>query len=419
MKNIQVLIIGGGASGMMAALKAKEQGVDVALIESNEKLGRKLYITGKGRCNITNDCNIETMLENVPHNARFLHSSIRQFPPDATKDFFEALGVRLKTERGGRVFPCSDKAYDVIDALFYSLRRKGVRFMREKAEKLIVEKGRIIGVKTTNTLVACDAVVIATGGVSYPTTGSTGIGHQMAKDVGHTVTPLQGCLVPLVEKGDLCSRMQGLSLRNVLFTVKNKKKKMVFEEQGELLFTHFGLSGPLVLKASSHMRKMNEDSYTATIDLKPALSEDKLEERLLREFSENQNRNLQNVLEKLLPRVMIPVILDVTQIAGDTKIHLITKKERKKLLEHFKRFTIKIQEKRPIKEAIITAGGIKTGEIDPKTMMSKKVDGLFFAGEIIDVDAYTGGFNLQIAWCTGVVAGSQAGQYVQKENETC
>lgn len=414
MENTDVVVIGGGAAGMMAALAARERGAEVTLLEPNEKLGRKLYITGKGRCNLTNDCNPEAVLRNIPHNSRFLHSAVNRFPPAAVKEYFEAMGVHLKTERGGRVFPQSDKAADVIDALYFSLRRKRVNIVRARAERLILDNGIVSGVQTKKGSISCQAAILATGGVSYPLTGSSGDGYWLAGDVGHTVLPLHGSLVPLVENGTLCSRMQGLSLRNVLLTVKNAKKKVVFQEQGELLFTHFGLSGPLVLSASAHMREFESDHYVAIIDLKPALDEQKLEERILRDFSDQPNRSFHNVLEGLLPRLMIPVVVDLSGIPGDTKVHAITKNQRRQLLESLKQFRIDILGPRPIEEAIVTAGGVKTGEIQPGTMMSKKVGGLFFAGEVIDVDAYTGGFNLQIAWCTGRVAGENAADYCKR-----
>lgn len=417
MEQTEIVVIGGGAAGMMAALAAREKGAEVTLLEPNEKLGRKLYITGKGRCNLTNDCNPETVLRNVPNNTRFLYSAVNQFPPTAVKEYFENLGVPLKTERGGRVFPLSDKAADVIDALFMALRRNHVKIIKAQAEQLIVNQGAVSAVQTSKGPIICQAVILATGGVSYPLTGSTGDGHRIAADLGHTILPLRPSLIPLVEDGTICSRMQGLSLRNVMLTVKNKKKKIVFQEQGELLFTHFGLSGPLVLSASAHMRDYDSDRYVAIIDLKPALDEQKLEERILRDFSAQPNRIFQNVLEGLLPRLMIPVILDLTKISGETKVHLVTKQQRKQLVEILKNFRIDVLEPRPIEEAIITAGGVKTGEIQPGTMMSKKVSGLFFAGELIDVDAYTGGFNLQIAWCTGRVAGEHATLYCKRGKE--
>ena len=415
MEPCDVLVIGGGAAGMMAALAARETGAEVILLEPNEKLGRKLYITGKGRCNLTNDSDAETVLQNVPRNSRFLYSAVSAFPPGAVKEYFEALGVPLKTERGGRVFPCSDKAADVIDALFFSIQRKRVRIVHGKCQELLVKKGCIVGAQTSRGEISCRAAILATGGMSYPATGSRGDGYAMAEALGHTIVPPKGSLVPLVEEGQVCSAMQGLSLRNVKLTVRNQKKKVVYEEQGELLFTHFGLSGPLALSASAHMQDFEKNQYRAVIDLKPALDEQKLEERILRDFTEQANRNFQNMLEGLLPRLMIPVMIKYCDIAGDTKVHSITKAQRRRLVECLKQFSIPIAGLRPVAEAIITAGGVKTGEIMPGSMQSKLMEGLFFAGEIIDVDAYTGGFNLQIAWSTGRLAGLSAGEYCLKE----
>ncbi len=407
----RVVVIGGGAAGMLAALAAREGGASVTLIEPNEKLGRKLYITGKGRCNLTNDCTAEEVLQNVPRNSRFLYSAVTRFPPSKVKEYFVGLGVPLKTERGGRVFPMSDKAADVIDALFFALKRRGVFIRQGRAVSILEKDGLITGVALEKGEIPADAVILATGGLSYPITGSTGDGYPMAEELGHSIVTPRGSLVPLVDAGELCSRMQGLSLRNVTLRVKNEKKKVVYEEQGELLFTHFGLSGPLALSASAHMEP--KGAYRAFIDLKPALDEAKLEERILRDFAEGPNKKLQTILEGLLPRLMIPVMLDVADLSGETKVNEVTKQQRRRLVENLKSFQVPIAGLRPVKEAIITAGGVKTGEINPGTMMSKKAAGLFFAGEIIDVDGYTGGFNLQIAWCTGYLAGESAAEYAK------
>ena len=415
MMQTRVVVVGGGAAGMMAALAAREAGADVTLLEPNEKLGRKLYITGKGRCNLTNNTTVEGVLNNVPRNSRFLYSAVTKFPPSQVMEYFEKLGVPLKTERGGRVFPCSDKAADVIDGLFFALKKARVTVRRAKVQSLELAESGVAGVILTDgDVVPADAVIVATGGVSYVGTGSTGDGYRLAQEAGHKVVTPRASLVPLVEDGDTCGKMQGLSLKNVTLTLKNQKKKVVFQEQGEMLFTHFGISGPLVLSASAH-GDWTKDKYTAIIDLKPALDEAKLEARILRDISEAPNKAFHNFLEGLAPRLMVPVLCEKADIDPDLPVNAMTKGQRRRLMETMKHFIIPITGTRPVNEAIITAGGVKTGEIDPGTMMSKKTPGLFFAGEVIDVDAYTGGFNLQIAWCTGRVAGLSAAAYRKEE----
>ena len=403
-----VIVIGGGAAGCIAALTAAKKGVSVLLLERNPKLGRKLYITGKGRCNLTNDSSAAEVLKSVPHNARFLTSAMTRFPPAEVKALFEGLGVPLKTERGNRVFPRSDKSADVIDALLMALRRARVDIQEDRAVSILTENGAVCAVKAEHGTHKCKAVILATGGVSYPLTGSTGDGYRMAEELGHTVVPPKPSLVPLVADGDICRRMQGLSLRNVNMKVKNAKGKVVFTELGELLFTHFGLSGPLVLSASAHMRDFDTDHYTIFIDLKPALEEKALDARLLRDFGENPNRDFHNVLDGLVPRLMAPVLVELTGIPGNTKVNVITKEQRRRLLETLKNLVISIKGPRPVEEAIITSGGVKVSEVNPNTMESKCVPGLYLAGELLDADAYTGGFNLQIAWCTGHAAGEAA-----------
>ena len=431
-----VIVIGGGAAGCMAAVAAAQKGAAVTLLERNPKLGRKLYITGKGRCNVTNDCAAPEVLQNVPRNSRFLTSAVTRFPPEAVKAFFEGLGVPLKTERGNRVFPCSDKAADIIDALLLALRRSGVHIVQDRARALRREGEILTGVEGERGFYPGGAVVIATGGVSYPLTGSTGDGYALAEALGHTILPPRGSLVPLVAEGDACAKMQGLSLRNVAIQVRNGKKKTVYAGQGELLFTHFGLSGPLILSASSYyqtaaekLRKKKEKQAKKAeaaaeawengktkapaylkLDLKPALDEEKLDRRLLRDFEENANRDFHNVLEGLAPRLMVPVLVERTGIPAAEKVHSVTKAQRRRLLEVLKCLRIDIQGPRPVEEAIVTSGGIKVSEINPTTLESKKAPGVYFAGEVLDVDAYTGGFNLQIAWSTGHAAGEAAAQ---------
>ncbi len=404
----QIVVVGGGAAGMMAALTAAQSGACVTLLERNRKVGRKLYITGKGRCNLTNDCPADEALSNVPHNSRFLTSAMTRFPPSAVQEFFIGLGVPLKTERGSRVFPQSDRAADVIDALFTALRRQKVSIVEDRAVRLLAEEGRICGVKGEHGRYPCATAVLATGGCSYPLTGSTGDGYRMAAELGHTVLPPKPSLIPLVIKGEECPQMQGLSLRNVAVRVKNQKGRVIFQEQGELLFTHFGLSGPLILSASAHMRDFEKDRYTVCIDLKPALDEQTLDARLVRELTEHANQVFHNVLEHLAPRLLAPVLTARSGIPADLPANSVTRVQRRRLLELLKGLCFEVQGPRPVEDAIVTSGGVKVGEIDPRTMESKLTRGLYLAGELIDVDAYTGGFNLQIAWCTGRAAGQAA-----------
>lgn len=404
--NNSVFVVGGGAAGMMAAITAAENGAQVTLLERNDRLGKKLYITGKGRCNVTNDCAPEDFFPNVPRNPRFLYSAIYAFPPREVMAWFEARGCALKTERGNRVFPQSDKSASVIDALRAELRRLGVRVLQERALDIVTQDGAVCGIETDGGFHKTERVILATGGCSYPQTGSTGDGYRMLEKLGHTIVPPVGSLVPLVEKGYDCKQMQGLALKNVTLRLVNQKGKTVFEEFGELLFTHFGLSGPVVLSASAHMNE--KDAYTVLLDLKPALDEQKLDLRLLRDFEKFQNRDFENALVELLPKSMIPVIVRRSGIPAEEKVHSITREQRRALLELMKRFPVEIACKAPVEEAIVTSGGVKVSEIEPGTMQSKRVRGLYAAGELLDVDAYTGGFNLQIAWATGRAAGLAA-----------
>lgn len=405
---VQIVVAGAGAAGMMAAVTAARQGAKVLLIEPNEKVGRKLYITGKGRCNVTNDCRVDQLLASVPRNGKFLYSAFSRFSPQDTIAFFEKLGVPLKVERGNRVFPQSDRAADVIDALWKELRRCRVELRQDRVTEVAVSGGRVSGVKLEKAgLVNCEAVLLATGGASYPRTGSTGDGYRIAEALGHTITPIRGSLVPLESEDRACSQLQGLSLRNVVLRMKNQRGKTVYHEQGELLFTHFGLSGPLVLSASAHM-DFARDRYAAHIDLKPALDEEKLDARLLRDFGERANQDVSNALGALVPRSMIPVMAERAGIDGQTKVRDVRREQRRRLLDALKNFTVDISGPRPVEEAIVTAGGVKVSQVDPKTMQSKLVQGLYFAGELLDVDGYTGGFNLQIAWSTGYAAGLAA-----------
>ena len=407
----RVVVAGGGAAGMMAALTAARSGGAVLLLEPNEKVGRKLYITGKGRCNVTNNCGRDELLASVPRNGRFLYSAFHRFTPQDTMAFFEQLGVPLKTERGNRVFPRSDKAADIVDALFFALRRQGVELRRDRVTGLRVEDGKLAGIATENgELRDVQGLILATGGASYPRTGSTGDGYRLARSAGHSIVPIRGSLVPLESEDPCCARLQGLSLRNVELRVKDHESKTVFREQGELLFTHFGLSGPLVLSASAHM-DFSRARYTAHIDLKPALDGQKLDARLIRDFAERANLDYANALGALVPRSLIPVLAERTGVPGDAKVRDIRREQRRRLLETLKDFAVPLSGPRPVEEAVVTSGGVAVGEVDPRTMESKKASGLYFAGEVLDVDGYTGGFNLQIAWSTGYAAGlAAAGQ---------
>ena len=407
----RITVVGGGAAGMMAAVTAAQRGACVTLLEPNERLGKKLNITGKGRCNVTNNADLQTLLSNVPRNGKFLYSVFSRFDGRDAMAFFEDLGVPLKTERGNRVFPVSDRAFDVSAALERRLKALGVSIVRDRAVSLTLTDGAVRGVKGERRDYPSDAVILATGGVSYPATGSTGEGHRMAAEAGHTVTPLRGSLVPLRDFG-VGRRMQGLSLRNVGLTVFENDKK-IYTDFGELLFTHFGVSGPLILSASAHMRHFEKKAYRIEIDLKPALDEQQLDKRLLSDFTKYANSDFCNALDDLLPQKLIPVMVEWSEIPPHEKVHDLTKEQRRGLLRLLKHFPVAIAGPCPVTDAIVTSGGVKVGEIDPKTMESKVVKGLYFAGELIDVDAYTGGFNLQIAWATGRAAGEAAAAPVE------
>ncbi|MGE4485074.1 MAG: NAD(P)/FAD-dependent oxidoreductase [Oscillospiraceae bacterium] len=408
MKNqrIDVGVIGGGAAGLMASAVAAERGLSVALFEPNAYTGKKLGITGKGRCNVTNNSSVRAVMDNIPTNGRFLYSALSGFTPQDTMELFERLGVRLKTERGNRVFPESDKASDIVGALRGYARKAGVTVIKERVTDIEKRDNAVSAVITDNGKCECSSAILCTGGLSYPLTGSTGDGYVMAKKSGHDIIMPKPSLVPLVAEQDFCAEMQGLSLRNVTLTAFNKAGKRIFEELGEMLFTHFGLSGPLAIAASAHMRDFVNDSYHVLIDLKPGLDEEKLDARILRDFKKYSNRDFANSLDELLNKKMIPVIVALSGIPGDTKVHSITHKQRRTLLQLIKGLRIDIRGLRPIGEAIITSGGVCLRQINPKTMESKLISGLFFAGEIIDADAYTGGYNLQIAWSTAYAAGN-------------
>ena len=411
-------VIGGGAAGLMAAIHAAELGVPVTVFERNERCGRKLRITGKGRCNVTNHCTRDDFFANIPENARFLFSAWSRFDSAETERFFEEAGVHLKVERGNRVFPVSDRATDIVDALVRVCREKGVSFIHERVDGLKIGNGRVRGVFYGKKSMDLDAVIVATGGLSYPLTGSTGDGYRFAEAAGHSIVPQQPSLVPLVEDGRFCATVQGLSLKNVALSVTDRQKnKVVFRDFGELMFTHFGLTGPLVLSASAHLRPMERGRYTASIDLKPALDEKMLDARLLSDFEKYKNKDFLNALGDLLPQKLIQPLVERSGIDARKKVHTVNKEERRAFLQLLKGLTVEIKGFRPIEEAIVTKGGVALSEIDPRTMASKKLAGLYFAGEVLDLDAYTGGFNLQIAFSTGVLAGEGAACAVWETEE--
>lgn len=407
---VRVAVVGAGAAGMMAAVTAARLGAEVTLFEKNDRAGKKLRITGKGRCNVTNDCSVQDFLSNVPTNPRFLYTALSKLSVEDVKSFFESAGVPLKVERGNRVFPVSDKAADIVAAMLGECKSAGVKVLfNKKVTEIRAEDGRIVAVRFSGGELECDAVILATGGISYPLTGSDGDGLRFARRLGHTVTELRPSLVPIVEEGFLCREMQGLSLKNVgMKVISDKTGKTVYEDFGEMMFTHFGITGPMVLSASAYLPDIGKEKYTAEIDLKPALDEKKLDARLLSDFSKYSNKDFLNSLSDLLPQKMIEPVVRLSGIDGRKKVNSITREERAKLVEIIKHFKISLSHFRPVSEAIVTKGGVAVSEIDPRTMSSKLVEGLYFAGEMIDVDAYTGGFNLQIAFSTGYTAGESA-----------
>ena len=399
--NYDGIVIGGGPAGLFAAIHAAQGGQRVLVLERNDRPGKKLLITGKGRCNVTNHCTEQEVMQNIPRNGRFLFSALNACPPGDVMAFFENNGCALKTERGNRVFPVTDKAQSVLDCLLQQCRKTGVVIKTARVKRILETQGQVTGVETEKETISAGWVILATGGLSYPTTGSTGDGYAMAKALGHTIVEPEGSLVPLTIAGQDCPDMQGLSLRNVAVKLLSEKGKVLYKDFGELLFTHFGVSGPTVLSSSAHLKGEN---CSLILDLKPALTEEKLDERILRDLSMYQNRSMENALTDLLPRSMIPVVLRRLAIDPAMQANGLTKQKRRELVTLLKAFPLQITGKRPVAEAIITSGGVKVSEIDPKTMQSKLVQGLYFAGEIIDCDAYTGGFNLQIAWSTAYAA---------------
>lgn len=400
----KVIVVGGGPAGMIACGTLAEKIPEVILIEKNKFLGKKLRITGKGRCNITNSADIEDFINNVPTNPRFLYSAFYSFTNDDIVSLLNSLGVKTKIERGGRIFPVSDSAKEVADALKKYALKKNVRLINAEALKILTDENRAVGVKTDRGEFRADAVVMATGGKSYPLTGSDGKGMLMCREAGHTIITPKPSLIPVVTNEVWVSDLMGLALKNIEISVYNKKNKKIYSDFGEMLFTHFGISGPVVLSASAHMKNLEKEAYTITIDLKPALDEEKLDKRICRDFEEFKNKHLINALDELLPKALIPVVISLSGIPPHKEVNSVKREERHSLIKIIKALTLTVKGFRPIEEAIVTSGGINVKEIDSSTMESKIVKNLYFAGEMIDVDAYTGGFNLQIAYSTGYLA---------------
>ena len=414
---MKVVVIGGGPAGMMAAITAKQNGDDVIICEKMPMLGKKLLITGKGRCNITSSLDMEDFIKNTPGNGMFLYSCYKQYTNNDIIQFLKEQGLEVKEERGNRIFPVTDCSQDVLNCFIKKIKELKIEVLyKTQVIEILTEQNKVVGVRTTNKNINADKVIIATGGKSYPLTGSTGDGYELAKKLGHTVTELKPSLVPLeIYDKNICKDLQGLSLKNVSINLKDKEtNKIIYKDFGEMIFTHFGVSGPIILSASAHLvrykeisKKLQSKNIILEIDFKPALDEKKLEDRILRDFQELKNKQFRNSLDKLLPRKLIPTVIEMTNINPERKVNEITKEERMRLLKIFKSFTINIKGTRLIEEAIITSGGINIKEINPKTMESKIIKDLYFAGEVIDVDSYTGGFNLQIAYSTGYVAGKE------------
>lgn len=414
-----VIVIGGGPAGMMAAITAAEYGNNVTIIEKNSDFGKKLLITGKGRCNITSSLYMSEFIKNTPGNGQFLYSAFQNYTNTDIIDFLKNQGLEVKEERGNRIFPVTDKSIDVLNCFKSKINELKIKkLFNTRVQKILVQNGEVLGVRTEKEIIQTDKIILATGGKSYPLTGSTGDGYLIAKNIGHKVTEIRPSLVPLViyEKNE-CKEMQGLSLRNVgIKIIDESKNKLIYEDFGEMIFTHFGISGPTILSGSAHLVRykeidnlMKEQKIKLQIDLKPALTEEQLDERILRDFKEFKNKQFKHALDKLLPQKMIPIVIEKTEINEEKRVNEITKEERRNLVKVLKKFELTIKDFRPVEEAIITSGGINIKEINPKTMESKLVKGLYFAGEIIDVDSYTGGFNLQIAYSTGYTAGMHVG----------
>jgi len=421
-----VIVIGGGPAGMMAAITAAEYGNNVTIIEKNSDFGKKLLITGKGRCNITSSLYMSEFIKNTPGNGQFLYSAFQNYTNTDIIDFLKNQGLEVKEERGNRIFPVTDKSIDVLNCFKSKINELEIKkLFNTRVQKILVQNGEVLGVRTEKEIIQTDKIILATGGKSYPLTGSTGDGYLIAKNIGHKVTEIRPSLVPLViyEKNE-CKEMQGLSLRNVgIKIIDESKNKLIYEDFGEMIFTHFGISGPTILSGSAHLVRykeidnlMKEQKIKLQIDLKPALTEEQLDERILRDFKEFKNKQFKHALDKLLPQKMIPIVIKKTKINEEKRVNEITKEERRNLVKVLKKFELTIKDFRPVEEAIITSGGINIKEINPKTMESKLVKGLYFAGEIMDVDSYTGGFNLQIAYSTGYTAGMHVGDLEEWKN---